>query len=46
MAPNRVDPNKKQAKSLNNQVEEDTFFVIQCQEVLTTFQVKQQWIMS
>jgi hypothetical protein len=27
MAPSKVDPNKKQAKSLNNQVEEETFYL-------------------
>jgi hypothetical protein len=27
MAPSRVDPNKKQAKSLIDQVEEDTFYL-------------------
>jgi hypothetical protein len=43
MAPCRVDPNKKQAKSSIYQVEEDLFWIVEWQE-LFQLQVKLQFI--
>jgi hypothetical protein len=43
MGPSKVDPNRKQATSSNDNVEEDLFLMIEWQE-LFKFQIKLQFI--